>query len=699
MSTDLSENALFNQGTLPDFSRITPDQVAPAVREAIRLGRLTLEQLENLENPTWDNFVLPLRQMNRRFDQVWGTVNHLLGVRNSQELREAHELVQPEIIEFQLSVSQNPRMFERWQKIRASLETANPSPARIRIADNALREARLSGVALDGEARERFNKMQQELAALATKFSNTVLDATKDFKLLLKLPAEVDGLPESWRQMAAEAAVNAGEKGANAENGPWLITLDFPSFYPFMQHGKDRGTREKIYRASSTKAGGTSSGTSFDNWPLIDKILKLRQDEAHLLGFANFADVSLDAKMAPGTREIRQMISDLAKVARPLAQQEYSRLREFAATQGLTGKLELWDIAFYSERQREQLYAYSEEELRPYFPLERVLSGMFKLAEELLGVQIAAADPHTPLWHQDVRYFEVRDEAGKQIAGFFLDPFARSSEKRGGAWMDVCRQREVDAGNTVLPIAYLICNGSPPVRGDNARPSLMTFGEVETLFHEFGHGLQHMLTRVDEYEASGISNVEWDAVELPSQFMENWVYERSVIDVISGHYQTGATLPEEKFQKIRAAKNYMSASQLLRQLYFSLLDIELHEKYDGSVPVKEIQNQIAKDYTVISPLPEDAFLCSFTHIFAGGYAAGYYSYKWAEVLSADAFAAFEEVGLENKKSLAQLGRRYRETVLAHGGSRHPMEVYRDFRGRDANIEALLRHSGLVEPAA
>lgn len=399
------------------------------------------------------------------------------------------------------------------------------------------------------------------------------------------------------------------------------------------------------------------------------------------------------------------MITELASVARPEAIREMEALTKFAEEQGLAGPLQLWDVAFYSERRREALENFTEEELRPYFPLPKVLNGLFALAENLFAVKIRKAEKKVPVWHNDVQFFEVSDTSGKTIAAFYLDPFARSGEKRGGAWMDVCRQREVVApfdsaqGATttsvqvVIPVAYLICNGTPPV-GDT--PSLMTFTEVETLFHEFGHGLQHMLTRVDEYEASGISNVEWDAVELPSQFMENWAYERSVIDRISGHHKTGETLPQSLFEKIIAAKNYMVGSQMLRQLYFSLVDLELHEKYarwhahgarrnhgrpSSGYPqmaarrqYERFQARIAKDYTVLPPLPEDAFLCSFGHIFAGGYAAGYYSYKWAEVLSADAFAAFEEVGLTNETKLAELGRRYRETVLALGGSKHPMEV-------------------------
>jgi len=713
-NADLSQNPLLHQGELPDFTRILPEHVVPAVREAIRLGKEQLASLEKIQKPTWQTFVLPLREITRRIDRVWGAVNHLMGVKNSDALRAAHEEVQPEIVEFTLSLSQSRALYEAWQELQARAETELASDARKRIAGAALRDAKLSGVALTGEAQKRFNEIQRDLASLSTRFSNSVLDATKSFTQLLTEHDEVDGLPQSWLAMAAQSARDKGHAAATAGEGPWLLTLDFPSYFPILQHARNRALREKVYRASVTRAGGSGFSEQWNNWPLIDEILKLRREEATLLGFQNYAEVSLSAKMAPDAAKIRQMIDDLAKVARPEAKKELASLGEYAKSKDLGDDLKLWDVSFYAERRREELYSFTDEELRPYFPLPKVLSGMFALAEKLLGVKINPTQEQVAVWHKDVQFFDVLDAAGTKIAAFFLDPYARSGEKRGGAWMDTCRQREVMPGvsqgesqglairpdglldnQVTLPVAYLVCNGTPPV-GDT--PSLMTFGEVETLFHEFGHGLQHMLTRVDEYEAAGISNVEWDAVELPSQFMENWVYERSVIDQISGHYQTGEVLPQPLFEKIIAAKNYMAASMMLRQLYFSLLDLELYEKYDGSVAVRDIQKRIAADYTVIPPLPEDAFLCSFSHIFAGGYAAGYYSYKWAEVLSADAFAAFEEAGLSNEAALGQLGKRYRETVLALGGSKHPLEVYREFRGRDATIDALLRHNGL-KPAA
>lgn len=674
MTIDLSQNPLFNQAELPDFSAIKPEHVVPAVREAIRLGEMALANLEKIDAVTWESFVLPLREISRRLDRIWGAVNHLMGVKNSDTLRAAHEEVQGEVVAFQLKIAQSKAIYSSWQKLAAADHELS-SPARKRIFAAALRDGKLAGVALEGEAKKRFNEIQQRLAELTTKFSNAVLDSTKAFSLHLTQKEEVAGLPESWLAMAAAAAKAKGHSEG------WLVTLDFPSYYPFLQHAKNRALREKIYRATVTRASGSGFSAEWNNWPLIDEILMLRREEAGILGYQNFAEVSLAAKMAPSAEKIRTMIAELALVARPAAQAEIAALGEVA----------LWDVAYASERKREELYNYTDEELRPYFPLAKVVQGMFALAAKLFSVEIREAKPALPAWDKDVLFYDVFDLNKNKIASFYLDPYARSGEKRPGAWMDVCRQREVLHASTTLPVAYLVCNGTPP---SGERPSLMTFTEVETVFHEFGHGLQHMLSRVDEYEAAGIANVEWDAVELPSQFMENWVYERFVIDQISGHYLTGEKLPDELYQKIVAAKNFMAGSQLLRQLYFSLLDLELHEKYDGTKSVRDIQKQIAAEYTVIPPLPEDAFLCSFSHIFAGGYAAGYYSYKWAEVLSADAFAAFEEAGLSNELELARLGKKYRETILALGGSAHPMEVYREFRGRDATIEALLRHSGL-----
>jgi oligopeptidase A len=457
--------------------------------------------------------------------------------------------------------------------------------------------------------------------------------------------------------------------------------------------------REQLYRAFISRA----SAGEYDNTALIERILLLRQEEAKLLGFGSYAELSLANKMAPTVAAVEELLEELRRASYDAAVKDLEALKAFALSHGAIADADLkhWDISFWAERQREEKFAFNDEELRPYFPLPQVRDGLFGLAKRLFGVTIAAADGQAPVWHEDVRYFQITDAAGVAIAHFYLDPFSRPAEKRGGAWMDECigraKIREANAIQTRLPVAYLVCNQTPPV---DSKPSLMTFREVETLFHEFGHGLQHMLTQVDYPGAAGINNVEWDAVELPSQFMENWCYDRATLLGMSKHYETGESLPEHYYQKLLAARNYMSGSAMLRQVYFSKLDLELHYRYHpgGNETVNQVRNRIAKTTTVLPPLPEDAFLCSFGHIFAGGYAAGYYSYKWAEVLSADAFAAFEEVGLENEQAIAATGKRFRDTVLALGGSQPPMEVFKAFRGRQPSTQPLLRHSGLVAAA-
>ncbi|MFM7881095.1 MAG: M3 family metallopeptidase, partial [Microcystis panniformis] len=526
---------------------------------------------------------------------------------------------------------------------------------------------------------------QLELAEITTKFSNNLLDATKGFQLKLTTPEDIAGLPASLLSLAAQTARGQGETNASTETGPWVITLDFPSYFPFMKYSDNRELREKLYKAYVSRA----DLGELDNNPLIDRILQLRQEQAHLLGYSTYAEVSLARKMANSVDEIEKLLDNLRQVSYEAAKQDLEALKTFAGTDDLKH----WDIAYWSEKQRQAKFNFSAEELRPYFPLPRVLEGIFSLAKRIFGVEIIAADGKAPIWHPDVRYFQINDEKGEKIAYFYLDAYSRPAEKRGGAWMDVCIGRAKTGTEVRLPVAYLICNQTPPVDGN---PCLMTFEEVTTLFHEFGHGLQHMLTTVDYSGAAGINNVEWDAVELPSQFMENWCYDRPTLMSMAKHYETGETLPEHYYQKLLLAKNYMSGSAMLRQLHLSLVDLELHHRYqpNGGETPKQVRQRLAATTTIIPPLPEDAFLCSFGHIFAGGYAAGYYSYKWAEVLSADAFAAFEEVGLDNEEAVKAIGRRFRDTVLAMGGSSHPMNVFKAFRGREPITEPLLRHSGL-----
>jgi oligopeptidase A len=692
----VTENPLRRGKGLPPFDQIEPKHIVPAMTQLLAELEQELTALEEKVIPTWDGLVEPLEALTERLRWSWSIVGHLMGVKNSPELREAYETVQPKVVQFINRLNQSQPLYKAFKALQDGDEWRSLEPAQKRIVEAAIRDAELSGVGLEGEVRERFNQIQMELAELSTKFSNHVLDATKAFSMTLTRPDEVEGLPPSLKSLAAQAARAAGEEKATPEEGPWRITLDYPSYIPFMQHSTRRDLREKLYKAFVSRA---SSG-ELDNSPLIERILERRQEKSKLLGFSSYAELSLASKMAPNVEAVEGLLEELRGASYDAAVKDLEALKAFAAAKGVpeANELKHWDISFWSERQREEKFAFSAEELRPYFPLPQVLDGLFGLIKRLFGVTVTPADGQAPVWHEDVRYFQVTDETGSAIAFFYLDPYSRPAEKRGGAWMDDCvgRAKLTEAGTTTtrLPVAYLVCNQTPPIDG---KPSLMTFGEVETLFHEFGHGLQHMLTKVDYASAAGINNVEWDAVELPSQFMENWCYDRPTLMGMAKHYETGESLPEHYYQKLLAARTYMSGSAMLRQLHFSLVDIELHHRYQpgGEESPSDVRHRIAKTTTVLQPLPEDSFLCAFSHIFAGGYAAGYYSYKWAEVLSADAFAAFEEVGLENETAVADTGKRYRDTVLALGGGIPPMEVFKQFRGREPSTEPLLRHSGLV----
>ena len=681
-----SDNPLLFEGGLPPFDAIEAEHVVPAMKIVLSELEAELERAEREAEPTWKGAVESVQAIGEKLGRPWGVVGHLLGVRNREELRAAHEQVQPAVVEFSLRIGQSRPLFEALQALREGPGFAALDETQQRIVETMLRDARHSGVGLEGEARERFNAIQREQAELSTRFSNNVLDATKAFGLVLRTREEVAGLPVSLLQLAAQAARESGEDTATAEQGPWRITLDFPSYGPFLQHSQRRDLREQVYRAGITRA---SEGER-DNAPLIRRILELRREEARLLDFEDFAALSLDSKMAPDVGAVESMLEELRVASWDSSHRDLAELADLARQSGApeADAFAPWDLAFWAERLRENRYAYTDEELRPYFPLPRVLEGLFALAERLFGVAIEAADGEAPIWHPDVRYFRVREE-GRDIAAFYLDPYSRPAEKRGGAWMDECIGRA--PGRT--PVAYLVCNQAPPVEG---KPSQMTFSEVETLFHEFGHGLQHMLTRVDRPLAAGIRNVEWDAVELPSQFMENWCYQRETLLGLSGHVDTGERLPVELFEKLAASRTFRAGSDMLRQLYLGFIDLALHHGYDPLGPDSpfDVQRRIAERTTVIPPLAEDRFLCSFGHIFAGGYAAGYYSYKWAEVLSADAFSAFEEAGLDDPDAVRGTGRRFRETILALGGSRPPMEVFQAFRGRAPTTAALLRHAGL-----
>ena len=702
MKNTKEENPLLREEGLPAFAEIKVRHVVPAVRQTLAESEQKLEDLEKNAR-SWE-LIHALNEIENSLHRVWGPVMHLMGVKNSPELRKAQEEVQKELVSFCLRMEQSKEVYDSLLETQEQIKgEGEEEKQRQRILKLRLRAAFHSGVSLRGEKRERFNAIATELSQLSTDFSNNILDATKDFAMELKNPKDVEGLPPSALALSAQSywekhGEKEKEKTAvpDLKRGPWRITLDTPSFLPFMQHAHNRDLREKLYRAFVSRA----SGGTCNNTPLITRILCLRQEQAKLLGFQNYAEMRIDTRMAQNTKEVYELIEELRTVAWERAKKELEELEDFARVEnGAKKKLAQWDLAYFGEALREKSFGFTEEELRPYFPLERVLEGLFHLAEKLFGIKINSADGKAPVWHPDVRYFSVLDEDNKAIASFYLDPYSRPSEKRGGAWMDDCIGRHKYKKNGKehidLPVAYLVCNASPPIGKEAAT---MSFREVETLFHEFGHGLQHMLTKIDHPDVAGINGIEWDAVELPSQFMENWCYHRPSLLALSCHVKTGKPLPEELFIKIKAARNFGAALQLLRQLRFALIDMELHEHFDpaeGEKGLLALQKKIDKQSSLIPSLPDDRFLCSFAHIFGGGYAAGYYSYKWAEVLAADAFSAFEEAGLEDHEALKSMGRRFRNTILALGGSQAPALIYESFRGRKASTKALLRHSGLA----
>jgi oligopeptidase A len=684
-------NPLHLHGALPRFDLLESRHVEPGIRTLLSELSTELDELEAGLAPTWSGLIEPLEAISERLGYAWGLVGHLLGVRNSDSIREAHAAVQPEVVAFGLRLGQSQPIFEGLEALRAGATFSSLEPSQQRIIETLLREAEHAGVGLGPEERARFNEIQAEMAELGTHFSNHVLDATQAYSMLIEDAADMAGVPDSLKQLTAQNARENGHPEASAAQGPWRLTLDAPVLIPFLEHGENRGRRELLYRAYVTRA---STG-NLDNTPIIDEILALRHEMAVLLGFESFAELSIDSKMAPSVAAVETLLEDLRTASIEAARNDLDALREHAReTRGSSedATVELWDVAFLAERLREVRFNYSEEALRPYFPLPRVLDGLFALANRLFGVSIVSADGETSVWHPDVRFFRVLGEDQEPIAAFFLDPYSRSGEKRGGAWMGECLGRS--GQRLPVPVAYLVCNQTPPVEG---RPALMSFDEVVTLFHEFGHGLQHMLTRVEFGLASGIRNIEWDAVELPSQFMENWCTHRETLIGLSQHFETGEALPDALFDKIDAARTYRAGSQMLRQLYFASMDLALHQEdlRASGRDIFSIQREIAASTAVLPPLDEDRFLCSFGHIFAGGYAAGYYSYKWAEVLSADAFSAFEDGGLEDPSAVEEIGRRFRETVLSLGGGTPPMEVFEAFRGRAPSPDALLRHSGLA----
>lgn len=679
-------NPLLQPYDLPPFSAIRAEHVKPAIEQILADSRNQVQAL--LATPpaqwTWSNLIEPLDDMGEKLSRAWSPVSHLNAVMNSPELREAYESCLPLLSQYYTELGQNQALFEAYQQLANSAQFATLDKAQQTIIEHALRDFRLSGIALPPEQQKRYGELQMRLSELQSTFSNQVLDATQAWTKQISDAAQLDGLPDSALEQAKQAAEARELDG-------WLITLDFPSFYAVMTYATDRALREEVYTAFCTRASdqGPNAG-KLDNGPIIDEILTLRQELAELLGFANYAELSLATKMADSTDQVLGFLRDLGQRSKSYAEEDLSALRAFAAEQGCSD-LQPWDLGHYSEKLLQHRYAISQEVLRPYFPVNTVIKGMFGIVQKLYGIELREVEQFER-WHADARLFEVT-EHGEVIGRFFLDLYARS-HKRGGAWMDGCRDRRLlPSGELQRPIAYLVCNFTPP--GSGGKPALLTHDEVTTLFHEFGHGLHHLLTRVDYASASGINGVAWDAVELPSQFMENWCWEPEGLALISGHFQTGEPLPQELLDKMLAAKNFQSGMGMLRQVELSLFDFELHVRENPELSVQQVLDKVRDETSVLRAPAFNRFQNGFSHIFAGGYAAGYYSYKWAEVLSSDAFSRFEEEGVLNEKT----GRAFRDNILARGGSEEPMALFVAFRGREPSIDPLLRHLGLSGEAA
>jgi oligopeptidase A len=676
-------NPLLEMTGLPPFSRIHAEHVLPAVKQALEASRKQVEALLAANDTyTWDNLVQPLEEMDDELSRMWSPVSHMNSVVNSDELREAYNACLPLLSEYGTEMGQNEGLFRAFRQIREGEEYRKLDAAQQKVIDNALRDFRLAGVDLPADQKDRYKAIQQELSGLTSKFSDNLLDATNAWHKQITDEAELAGLPESAVGLAKQAAEERGVEG-------WVFTLEFPSYYAVMNYADNRELRKEVYQAYVTRASdqGPDAG-KWDNTEVMEKILDLRHELAQILGFSNYAERSLATKMAPSPDKVLEFLKDLANRSLGMAREELDELRAFAREQGLDD-LKNWDIAYYSEKLQQRKYDFSQEDLKPYFPETRVIPGMFEVVKRLYGLDIQeVSDIDT--WHKDVHFYEIHNEQGRLLGQFYLDLYARS-KKRGGAWMDECvaRKRNAD-GSIQTPVAYLTCNFSAPVGG---KPALLTHDEVITLFHEFGHGLHHMLTQIDYVSVSGISGVAWDAVELPSQFMENWCWEREAVDLISGHYETGDKLPDELYNKMYAARNFQAGMQMVRQLEFSMFDFRLHLEHNPQegARIQEILDEVRAEVAVVPQPDYNRFQHGFAHIFAGGYAAGYYSYKWAEVLSSDAFAKFEENGIFDRKT----GLEFLECILEQGGSREPMELFKEFRGREPEIDALLRHSGIV----
>ena len=676
-------NPLLEITELPQFSKIKAEHVVPAIEQLLDQARQTIAtQLQNGAPYTWQSLVEPIEAAEDRLNKAWSPVSHMNAVINSDDMREAYNACLPKLSEYATETGQNLELYQAYKSIHDSAEFASLDRGQQKMINNALRDFHLSGVDLAADKQARYKEISQQLSKLASQFEENLMDATNAWQKVITDVEQLKGLPESALAQAKQSAEAEGKEG-------WLISLQFPSYLAVMTYADNRELRREHYQAYSTRASDQSpDADKWDNSEAMEQILALRHEKAQLLGFNNYAEYSLATKMADSTDTVVNFLEDLAEKSLGQAQRDLDELRQFAASEHGLKDLQAWDIGYYSEKMRQHFYQLSQEEVKAYFPVSRVLPGLFAIVEKLYGLQISPITEFDS-WHPDAHFYQIIDKDQQPRGRFYLDLYARA-KKRGGAWMDDCVGRKKTADGIQHPVAYLVCNFTPPT-GD--QPALLTHDEVETLFHEFGHGLHHMLTQIDHLGVSGINGVEWDAVELPSQFMENWCWEKEALALISGHYQTGEALPDQLFAKMLAAKNFQAGMMMVRQLEFSLFDFKIHQDYDPAQGGRIYQTlqSIRDRVAVVKPPVFNRFAHSFSHIFAGGYAAGYYSYKWAEVLSADAFSLFEENGIFDRAT----GEAFLHNVLEQGGSSEAMSLFKNFRGREPKIDALLRHNGIV----
>ena len=675
-------NPLLEPEALPAFSQIQPQHIKPAIEQLISQNRSAISELTALPSHDWDNLIKPLELMNDRLDRAWSPVRHLNSVKSSPELRDAYNDCLPLLSEYSTEISQNHALYAGYRDIRSSADFTKLSPAQQKTITDALLHFRLGGVELEGNDRDRYQQLQKDLSELQSKFENNLLDSTQAWQYLTQDKSELKGLPDYALAMLRQLAEQKDLAG-------YRVTLDMPCYLAVMTYADNRKLRKLIYEAYVTRASDQGiTDKIWDNAANMQQIVAKRQEKAKMLGFSNYTEYSLQTKMAESVEQVVEFLNDLAKRSRATAVEEVNERQAYAESLGFVGELEAWDYPYYSEKLKQQRYQISDEDLKPYFADLNVISGLFEIVTQLYKVQISRVETEVDRWDEAVGFYQIADQQGEVIGRFFLDLYAREN-KRGGAWMDECINRYCIDGKTQIPVAYLTCNLTPPI-GDEA--ALFTHDEVLTLFHEFGHGLHHMLTRIDVPEVAGINGVEWDAVELPSQFMENFCWEREALSLFARHYQSNTPLPDVLYERMIAARNFQSALQMLRQIEFALFDIRLHQcaEISSAAQIQSILDQVRREVSVVATPPVNRFQNGFSHIFAGGYAAGYYSYKWAEVLSADAFAAFEEEGVFNPET----GQRFLQCVLEQGGSRPAMESFCCFRGREPEIDALLRHSGI-----